>query len=184
VASWGDLERTEPDFAARVLTIFNSRRHKMLATLQRDGSPRISGIEVELRDGKVVFGMMPGSRKLADSGRDPRLALQAQSVDPPEANPGAWGGDAKLSGRAIERPSKGEHPPGSRFTVDIEEVVLTHLDTAAKELVVEFWHPGHGLEVSKPSLVSDKAVSASTGVVGEANASHAGRRCSRSSRFS
>jgi len=115
--------------------------------LRRDGSPRISGIEVEFRDGEVVLGMMPGSRKLADIRCDPRLTIQAQSADPPEDNPAVWAGDAKLSGRAVERPTEGEHPPGSRFSVDIEEVVLTHLDAGATELVVESWHLDRGLVV-------------------------------------
>ena len=147
MTSWADVESTEPEFAARVRAIFDSRRHKSLATLRRDGSPRISGIEVEFRDGEVVLGMMPGSRKLADIRCDPRLTIQAQSADPPEDNPAVWAGDAKLSGRAVERPTKGEHPPGSRFSVDIEEVVLTHLDAGATELVVESWHLDRGLVV-------------------------------------
>jgi hypothetical protein len=147
VASWGDVESAEPGFGARLRAIFDSRRHKSLATLRKDGSPRISGIEVEFMDGQVVLGMMPGSRKLEDVRRDPRLAIQAQSADPPESNPAAWLGDAKISGRGVELPSTGERPPGPRFWVDIEEVVLTHLDIGAKELVVESWHLGRGLEV-------------------------------------
>jgi hypothetical protein len=97
----------------------------------------------------VVLGMMPGSRKLDDVRRDPRLAIQAQSADPPEGNPPAWLGDAKISGRAIALPSIGERPPGPRFRVDIEEVVHVYLDAGAKELVVESWHRDPGLEVRR-----------------------------------
>ena len=149
MATWGDLESEAPEFAARVRGIFDSRRHKSLATLRKEGSPRISGIEVEFADGQVVLGMMPGSCKLDDVRRDPRLAIHAQSTDPPESNPSAWLGDAKISGLAVERPNTGEHPPGPRFRVDIDEVVLTHLDPAARELVIESWHPGRGLEVRR-----------------------------------
>jgi hypothetical protein len=147
VASWSDVEAAEPGFAARVLAILDSRRHKTIATLRRDGSPRISGIELELRDGQAVLGMMPDSRKLADVRRDPRVAIQATSADPPADNPAAWAGDAKVSGRVVERASEDDQPPGPRFVIDIEEVVLTHLDPGATVLVVESWHPGRGLEV-------------------------------------
>ena len=147
MASWGDVEGMEPHFAAAVRAIFDSRRHKALATSRRDGSPRLSGIEVDFQDGQLVIGMMPGSRKLADIERDPRLAIQAQSADPPQAEPAAWEGDAKVSGRARRRPAGDEHPPGPRFNVDIDEIVLTHLDAGAKQLVIEAWHPGRGIEV-------------------------------------
>jgi hypothetical protein len=40
-----------------------------LATLRRDGSPRISGTEVEFTDGQVWLGMMPGSLKALDLRR-------------------------------------------------------------------------------------------------------------------
>jgi hypothetical protein len=36
--------------------VFDLRRHKTLATLRQDGSPRISGIELEFVDGDVVMG--------------------------------------------------------------------------------------------------------------------------------
>jgi hypothetical protein len=146
VTSWGDFESAEPEFATRVRGIMASRRHKTIATLRKDGSPRISGIELEIRDGEAMLGMMPESRKLGDVRRDPRIAIQATSADPPADNPAVWAGDAKLSGRVVERGSEREQPPGPRFTIDIEEVVLTHLDPAAELLVVESWHPGRGIE--------------------------------------
>jgi len=63
--TWAALVAAEPDFAARVQRVFDLRRHKTLATLRRDGSPRISGIELAFVDGNVVMGMMPGSVKAA-----------------------------------------------------------------------------------------------------------------------
>lgn len=54
---------------------FDAHRHKVLATLRRDGSPRISGIEAGFGDWQLWRGMMEGSRKARDLQRDPRLAL-------------------------------------------------------------------------------------------------------------
>lgn len=119
-------------FAARVRALFQARKHKTMATLRADGSPRISGIETQI-DQQVTFGSMAGSRKLADLQRDPRLALHSPSVDPPEDDPGAWVGEAKISGRAV--------PTANGFSVDISEVALTYLDHG---LVIESWHPGRG----------------------------------------
>ena len=83
VAAWRDFEREEPEFAARVRALFDVGKHKTIATLRADGSPRISGIEVEFDDGELTFGSMPGARKGADLVRDPRFALQA----PPSTRP-------------------------------------------------------------------------------------------------
>jgi Pyridoxamine 5'-phosphate oxidase len=132
MVAWGEIEADAPEFAARVRELFQARKHKTMATLRADGSPRISGIETQIGE-QATFGSMPDSRKLADLKRDPRLALHSPSVDPPEDDPGAWIGEAKISGRAV--------PTKDGFEVDITEVALTYLDGG---LAIESWHPGRG----------------------------------------
>ncbi len=115
VSRWREVVAAEPAFAEQVLRIFDQRKHKTLATLRADGSPRISGIEAEFADGDVWLGMMPDSVKLRDLQRDPRLSLHATSDDPPADRPSAWMGDAKISGRAVvgQRPDRPAPPrPG------------------------------------------------------------------------
>lgn len=149
MARWADLEASEPEFAERVRQRFKAHRHSTMATLRTDGSPRISGTEVEFVDGEVVLGMMPGSLKDRDLRRDPRLAIHSPSEDPPEsiAEHSAWAGDAKLAGRAVEMPeAKLPVQPSSAFKVDLTEVVLTRVGTPPDHLVIESWHPGRGLE--------------------------------------
>src|SRR5712692_8541166 len=102
MSTWAEVAAAEPEFADRVRRIFDASRHKVLATIRRDGSPRASGIEVEFADGEVWMGVMPGSVKAQDLRRDPRLALHAASEDPPQDDPSNWLGDAKISGRAVE----------------------------------------------------------------------------------
>jgi Pyridoxamine 5'-phosphate oxidase len=150
MARWSEIEETEPDFARQVKKLFDARIHKTLATLRRDGSPRISGIEMQFEDGEVWVGMMPGSRKAQDVRRDPRLGVHSASDDPPKGDPSSWAGDAKLSGIAVEVAPKGV-PEGHRFRIDIKEVVLTRVGTPADHLVIESWHEGRGRRQVKRS---------------------------------
>jgi hypothetical protein len=146
MATWKDVESAEPEFAARVRALFDAHKHKTIATLRADGSPRISGIEVQFTDGELTFGSMPGARKGDDLRRDPRFALHSASVDPPEGSGAGWPGDAKAAGRAVHAGALGEGlPDGELFRADLTEVVLTGLNADATMLVIESWTPGRGL---------------------------------------
>jgi hypothetical protein len=145
MASWRDVEDAEPEFAARVRRLFDAHRHKTIATLRADGSPRISGIEAEFADGELTFGSMPRSRKGADLLRDPRFALHSASEDPPEGEPTGWSGDAKVAGRAVMVGEFEGEVSGQSFRAELEEVVLIGLNEAGTMLVIESWRPGRGL---------------------------------------
>jgi len=143
MATWGDFAAAESEFAERVRALFDAGTNKTLATLRRDGSPRISGSELVIEDSRAHLGMMPGSRKLADVERDPRFALHSPTLEPP-AEPGAWAGEAKLAGTLLPVEQIGDGPPGSYFELDLTEVVLTALAPSADRLAIESWHPGRG----------------------------------------
>ena len=145
MTAWHDIERAEPEFAERVRVLFDAHRHKTIATLRSDGSPRISGIEVTFEHGELAFGSMPNARKGADLRRDPRFALHSATVDPVEGSEAQWPGEGKVSGRATQVGPTTEGPDGDHFYADITEVVHTHLNVEATKLVVEWWTPTHGL---------------------------------------
>ena len=145
MTAWRDFEEAEPGFARRVRALFDAGRHKTIATVRADGSPRISGIETVFEDGELVFGSMPNARKGADLRRDPRFALHSATVDPIEGSESQWPGEAKISGRAIATGPITDGPDGERFQADIAEVVHTHLNDQATMLVVEWWTPVYGL---------------------------------------
>jgi hypothetical protein len=145
MTAWQDVERAEPGFARLVRGLFDAHRHKTIATLRADGSPRISGIEAAFEHGELAFGSMPNARKGADLRRDPRFALHSATVDPVEGSEAQWPGEAKISGRAIYAGPTTGGPEGDRFYADIAEVVHTHLDEEATMLVVEWWTPTRGL---------------------------------------
>jgi hypothetical protein len=149
--AWKEIEQAEPEFAARVRALFDAGRHKTIATLRADGSPRISGIECEFSDGELRFGSMTGARKGADLHRDPRFALHGPTFHPVEGKEGEWPGEAKIAGRAtstgkIVDDGTGDQPDGEMFTTDITEIVVTALNAEANKLVVESWTPARGLQ--------------------------------------
>lgn len=158
MVSWGAFHQAEPDFATRVQRLFDGGRHKTIATVRADGSPRISGIECEFEDGELQFGSMSASRKGADLARDPRIALHGPTSSPEEGNEAAWPGEAKISGRAVivepvaanedtgeDAPGDDNEEEGPRYRVDLHEVVITKLNDEATMLVVESWTPTGGL---------------------------------------
>jgi hypothetical protein len=147
MTAWQDVEQAEPEFAARVRQLFDAGRHKTIATLRADGSPRISGIEVEFADGQLRFGSMGGARKGADLRRDPRFALHGPTFHPVEGKEAEWPGEAKISGRAIATGPIGEGADGELYDADIAEVVVTRLNPEATLLVIESWTPARGLRV-------------------------------------
>ena len=140
MARWRDVETAEPELARLVRARFEAAKHSTLATLRREGAPRISGTEVRFEDGELWIESMPDARKALDLRRDPRLALHSPSEDPPEDDPSAWSGDAKVAGTAVEtRPYL--------FRIEVTEVVLIRVGDPADHLTIETWHPDRGREV-------------------------------------
>jgi hypothetical protein len=140
--SWSEFEAEAPELAARVRERLDAHRHKTIATIRRDGSPRISGTETELEDGELWIGSMRDALKARDLQRDPRFALHSGSDEPDD-----WSGDAKLAGVAEEVPD----PEGKshRFRLDLREVSTVGLDEQRKALVIEVWTPGNGVRTMK-----------------------------------
>jgi Pyridoxamine 5'-phosphate oxidase len=151
MAAWRDVEQAEPEFAARVRRLFDAGRHKTIATLRADSSPRISGIECEFVDGELRFGSMPGARKGADLRRDPRFALHGPTFHPQDGKEAEWPGEAKIAGRVVLAgpigEGVGEGDGGDLFRADISEVAITRLNPEATFLVIESWTPQRGLRL-------------------------------------
>jgi Pyridoxamine 5'-phosphate oxidase len=153
MASFADVESEEPQFAGRVRAAFDARAHKVLATLRTDGSPRISGIEMQFVAGEPWLAGMPASVKFEDLRRDPRFALHSGS-----AEPDAFRADAKLSGRAIQVTGDAERAAFAKdagipvenmdfelFRVELEQVVLVALNDEKTALIISSWRPGKDL---------------------------------------
>jgi hypothetical protein len=153
VASWEEVITQAPVLSGTVKEIFDAHRHKALATLRKDGSPRISGTEVMFLFGDLWLGSMWRSKKALDLLRDPRFALHSATIDPDDN----WPGDAKISGTAREvmdqetkaaiRNEIGEGPVGPfhLFRTDIREIVLTKVGDPPDHLVIELWRENEGV---------------------------------------
>ena len=141
--SWAQVEAEAPELAAAVRACFDVRKHCTMATLRADGSPRISGTEVQWEGGELRIGSMPGALKARDLQRDGRVAIHSPTVDPPEGRESDWAGEAKVAGRAVEQDGDGAHA----FRIDLQEVVHTRVEGDA--LRITSWHRGRGVEVRR-----------------------------------
>ena len=144
--SWSDFEGEAPELAAKVRERLEAFRHKTIATLRRDGSPRISGTEAQFMDGELWIGSMWQALKARDLQRDPRYALHSGSTDPDD-----WPGDAKVAGVVEEitdpeivRKHNGEvtSGPSHLFRLDVHEASFVGMNDAKDKVVVEAWRPG------------------------------------------
>jgi hypothetical protein len=149
--TWRDVEVAAPDLANRVQARFDATLHKTMATIRRDGSPRISGTEVVFAEGDVWLGSMPNARKALDLRRDGRCALHSAPVDEKLAD-----GDAKVAGVATEVTDLAtirrvwphwDDLPGAdqshAFRIDVTEVVLVTVEDDT--MVMRTWTPTKGL---------------------------------------
>jgi hypothetical protein len=156
MASWEEIEKEAPELAALARKYLEAHRHKTLATIRKDGSPRISGTEADILLGDLWWGSMTNAMKALDLRRDPRFALHSGSDDPPE-----WSGDAKVAGlaeevddddlkRRLAEAQGGDASEGPSeyhlFRGDIKEVVVTRLNEARDKLVIEAWREGAGVK--------------------------------------
>ncbi|MEV0537115.1 pyridoxamine 5'-phosphate oxidase family protein [Kitasatospora sp. NPDC050463] len=147
MATWQDFEHEAPELASAVRARFEANKHHVLATLRRDGSPRVSGIEVNFLGADLTLGSMHGAAKARDLQRDARFALHSNPSDETLA-----GGDSKLSGRAVEITDENElaayaadlpePPPGpfQAFRLEVEQVV--HTTVGEDHLWITSWRPG------------------------------------------
>jgi hypothetical protein len=154
MATWGQFSGEAPDLAKKVRTRFESDRHALIATLRKDGSPRISGVEPDIADGELWIGMMVGSAKSRDLQRDGRFALHNATTAA-----GMSSGDAKISGRAefvtdedvigaylrklLER--TGWQPPNGVDLFRAEPAEAVTISVEGDEMVIESWREGEGV---------------------------------------
>jgi hypothetical protein len=93
--TFAELRATAPDVADPIAARLETSVLGMLGTIRRDGSPRVSPIEVAFHDGRLFVGMMPGSTKSRDVERDPRISMVTALADKDDL-----AGEGKLFGIA------------------------------------------------------------------------------------
>jgi Pyridoxamine 5'-phosphate oxidase len=153
--TWHALEVEAPEIARLGRDRLERAGIALLATLRKDGSPRINPVEPHIVDGQLVFAAMPRTTKARDLSRDPRCSLHSVVSDPEGSE-----GEMKLSGRAKElrdpafrqRPSRawwvGRPTDEARvFSLVIERAAFVNWDIARGVMIVRRWSPENGFAV-------------------------------------
>jgi hypothetical protein len=156
--TWAELEAVAPEITGLGRERLERARVALLATLRKDGSPRISPIEPYFAEGHLLFGAMAWSLKVRDLARDPRCAVHSAVT-----GPDAGEGELKLYGRAAEANQDVRHAcrdgwwigrPGESayvFTLAIDTATFVGWDYARSEMLVKRWSPEGGLVERKRS---------------------------------
>jgi hypothetical protein len=156
--SWQVLETAAPELAALGWERLDRVRIALLATLRKDGCPRISPVEPYLSLGELLFGSMSWSLKTRDLERDPRCALHSAITGPDSGE-----GEFKLYGRALEAEPEMrrscrdgwwyERAPNlaTVFALEIAQAVFISWDGAQGQMTVRRWSRRHGYAQSQRS---------------------------------
>jgi pyridoxamine 5'-phosphate oxidase-like protein len=158
VTSWSAFASDAPELARTVQDVLKRHGFMFAGTIRRDGSPRISPVEVHISDGRLFVVVIPRTAKAHDLDRDPRIVLQS-----PIASAGSPGLEVKLRARAgdvldrdlqaamaasVEEASGWR--PGEQWRYC--ELLLTSvavLDWVDGDMLLHRWSAAHGLRMSE-----------------------------------
>lgn len=140
--NWDEFRQSDPELASLGEERFDRTGLVLIATLRKNGWPRISPVEPLITDGRLYLGMMWQSRKALDLLRDARCTVHNTIADKNGTE-----GEFKVYGRAVDiqdadlrqRYSKslyekmGWDPdtadePYHLFSIDIESVAFAMLE--------------------------------------------------------
>ena len=156
MVAWVSVEEAASELATAVRGRFEAYGLGLLATLRRDGSPRISALEPLFALDELWLGMMPRSLKVLDLARDGRFSLHSATTDKQATN-----GDAKIGGvaRRIEdeatfaafreafAAATGSPPPDGPFELfraDVHEISM--VKPAGDHLQIDSWSERGGIK--------------------------------------
>jgi Pyridoxamine 5'-phosphate oxidase len=148
--SWQNLEVSAPEIARLGKERLDQARVALLATLRKDGWPRISPVEPSLSQGHILFGAMSWSLKAHDLLRDPRCVLHTAITGPDSGE-----GELKLYGFAIEADKHvrdscqgwwAERPSSDAivFGLEVEQAAFVSWNTERGQMIVRRWSPQRG----------------------------------------
>lgn len=151
---WSGLEEAQPRLAELGRRKLLAAGVVLVATIRRDGSPRLSAVEPFVLDGELWLSMLLGSTKAQDLLRDPRLLVHSVIT-------GRDGGEGEYKLRGTAQPradpelqrryavavaeNLGWRPvPGEfhLFAVDIDDVTFIRYDDATGDQFVTRWPHG------------------------------------------
>jgi hypothetical protein len=151
---WSELERCQPRLAEVGRQRLLGPGVVLVATIRRDGTPRLSPVEPLIMDGVLWLSMLWRSQKAMDLMRDPRVLVHGvvTSRDGGE-------GEFKVRGHARNEQDEGvqrryaetvtrelgwKPEPGHfhLFAIDIDHLSYLRYDDASGDQCVTQWPPG------------------------------------------
>ena len=147
---WAEFVTAAPEMAALGREQLEAQRVVLIATVRRDGSPRISGAEPVTVEGDLYLGMMWRSRKALDLRRDPRLlihnpicsnagdevefSLRGQAIEVHDAEV------RRRFAEAVAEKTTWKEPHFHLFAIDIHNAALVRYEHG--EQLVKVWPGG------------------------------------------
>ena len=136
MASWADLEAAAPEIARIGADLLDRHHLAYLATVRRDGSPRLHPVSPFILDGRLLVTTPPSSPKAGDQRRDGRYMLHALPGE--EDAEFSIRGRARLLPHSLDRDgvvARGPHwlrADDAIFEYDIEEAASAYWVNAGK----------------------------------------------------
>ena len=151
---WSDLQDQQPRLGALAHDRLVAPGVLLVATVRRDGTPRLSPVEPFVLDGDLWLSMLLGSLKAADLLHDPRVLVHSIVTGPDGGE-----GEMKVRGTAVvdldearqrryadavaaALPWTPEVGRFHRFRVDVDDVTYVRYDNASGDQFVVRWPAG------------------------------------------
>jgi hypothetical protein len=151
---WDELVRRQPRLAELGRRMLGDAGVVLVATVRKDGSPRLSAVEPLFWQGDLWLVMLFGSYKAKDLLRDPRILVHSIV-----ASRSGAAGEFKLRGRAVpeadialhERIAEevagelGWRPEAGKFhlfRIEVEDVTFIRFEDATGDQYVARWPAG------------------------------------------
>jgi hypothetical protein len=134
MSTWAEFEQAAPELAAAGRERIERHGFMLLGTIRRDGTPRISPVEVRIVEGRLAMCIVRGSAKERDVRRDPRVVLHSPMLNADDPNE-----EFKLRGRLVEVTDPRLREAAALWTAPPEFDVFA-LDTETAALVA--WSKG------------------------------------------
>ncbi len=176
--NWSEMERQQPGLGQLGRQRLLDPGVVLVATIRRDGTPRLSPVEPFIMDGALWLSMLWQSKKAADLVRDPRILVHSVITSRDGAE-----GEFKI--RGIARPERDEavqrryadavaqhlgwNPEPGRFhlfAVNIEHVTHIEYDTPTGDQHVTLWPPSREFIRRGTSATSLGQPEPVTGIIG------------------
>jgi hypothetical protein len=145
--SWADFEQAAPELARIGHERIERHGFMLLGTIRRDGTPRISPVEVRIALGRLTLSLVGGSTKERDIRRDPRIVLHSPVLDSDDPND-----ELKLRGRAVRAEDEALVREAALWTPPPElDVFCVEIESAAfvqwskGEMTITRWSSERGL---------------------------------------